>query len=160
VGRCRIAHGAGADALDTVGDHRLALLEAGQDHRRLGRGLAQRDATLLGLVAGGDHVDIIALLIRQDGRTRDAQRLDRLRALDSDGDELAIGQFPVPRRAGLCAGAHRIGHGGAQRDGIGVGGDRGLDIVELADMVVGPAIWQPQPDHHGGESAIIGVAGA
>jgi len=47
----------------------------------------------LGLVIRADHINVIALLVRQHGRARDRDRRDRLNAFQDHSHELAVEEF-------------------------------------------------------------------
>src|SRR5271166_3751781 len=67
-------------------DH-VALVQPGHDHRCGWRRLAKLDATLLDTILAIDQIDIIALLVRQNGGARDAECFHRLNAFDQHSDE-------------------------------------------------------------------------
>jgi hypothetical protein len=65
---------------------------------------------------------------------------------DRDGDERAVDQQALDPPARLRCSAHRIGHHRADQDRIGAGSDRGIDVVDLAALIVRRAVRQLQPD--------------
>lgn len=84
---------AGAYSLYSFHNDLIAEREPAR-HRSDGRRrLPKLDSALLGLIVGADRENVVALLIRQDGRARNDQVFDRLYAFEKYGDKLAIGKF-------------------------------------------------------------------
>src|SRR6516165_9527039 len=67
-----------ADTLHALGNNQLAFVEAARHDRRLRCRLAEMDAPHLRPVLPIDDIDVVALLVRQDRRARDAEHRDRL----------------------------------------------------------------------------------
>src|SRR5439155_20733997 len=110
---------AGSDPLDAVPDHHFAFAETRHDDRRRWCGLAEPDTPLLHLVLAVDDVDVLALLVRQHRRTRDAQSHHWLNAFDQHCDEFAIDQLSVHWNTGLDRFASRVGNCAPQQDRVG-----------------------------------------
>ena len=71
--------------------------------------MALLNAADLCLVLGIDHVNIVALLIRQHGSARNGQHRDRLHALQQHGDEFSVDQFADCQSAGGQPGSRGFG---------------------------------------------------
>ncbi len=117
------------------------------------RRLAERDAALLHLVVAR----------RRRRRSRPAGRTARRRAewpapcTGSTPSSRTVTNSPsisgaVDRLARLRRPARRVGDRARAAGRVGVVGDRWVDVVELAGLLVQRAVRQPQPDHHGARS--------
>jgi len=81
------------------GDYLVAQLEPVDNGGNCRGGLPELYAALLGFVVGSHREDVISLLIGQHRGARDRQYLDRLHALQHNGDEFAVGSVRAPDRS-------------------------------------------------------------
>lgn len=137
------------DALQALDDNVIALTYSA-DHRGDRRcRLAKLNAPLLGFVVGADHIEVVALLVRQHRGARHRKHFDRLHTFEQNGDEFAVIELANIASCLRLIREKRIGDFAAQRDRVGIGCDRIADEVELAGLCVGPPVRQPDTDDDG-----------
>ncbi len=142
----------GADALDAFRDDLFAFAEPGGDHCDGGRRLSKLNPALGYDVVGANNIDIIALLIRKDGRTRDREGDHGFHAFDKCCDKLPIDERPNRNITGHLS--QWIWDRAADNNRIGVGGDRRIHIIELALLGIKGAIWKPNAQDDGIEASL------
>ena len=104
-GRCRCGchRRVGSRPLDSLDDDLLSFLEAVNNAGRLRRHLAEAHPALPGDIVIIDDIHVAALLIGEDGGTRDGDDLLRLDGFQEHGDELVgdeLAKLDTSRRLG------------------------------------------------------------